>query len=592
MKNNRFILYTAFALVTTMTACEKQLEEYNPGGTTAEDIWSNPTGFVTAVNAAYHNQKEWYGKEDGIFLGESGTDLWFNREKNGYGRQISKYEGLSGGDPGFSRNGWLYVWRGVNQCNAGIGRIDKAGFTDMVEKNKRLGELRFLRAFYYWHIVETWGGVMLRTKETDSAQLYAYRSPVQDFYALMIEDLLFAKDNLPNSWPGEYARAAKKAAMGMLARVYLSRAYYAPAGSAEANEYFTKARDIAKDVIDKKSELGCELWNNVADLWKPANNKNNKEALYLISYSAGNLSANPFTDANSEHNTFMALYAPKPGLVEAVSTATLGYGKVGNRRLMPTLFLLDLFDEATDARYDASFQEEWKVNTPTPYVWSAGDISAYGKVGLTPGVSSIPIGATSLLITRKAVADKATRNMVVIDRNDIYEANGAIRTPAAAQVTTHWVYPSLRKFQDILRPAAFPAATPGYNDVIVMRLAEMYMIAAEAEMKLGNNQAAADQINKLRERSAKPGQLANFMVTAGQISTDFILDERAREFCGERIRWFDLKRMLSGAQFVERIKKYNPDLTLVQPHHRLRPIRTDELTALLNGSDFKQNEGY
>jgi hypothetical protein len=63
--------------------------------------------------------------------------------------------------------------------------------------------------------------------------------------------------------------------------------------------------------------------------------------------------------------------------------------------------------------------------------------------------------------------------------------------------------------------------------------------------------------------------------------------------CGEWIRWFDLKRMLSGADFVARIKKLNPDITLVQPFHRLRPIPQVEIDALLNGTtEFKNNPGY
>lgn len=588
MKNNfRYILYAAVAFGTiAITSCKKELDEYNPGGATAEDVWSTPQGFLTCVNAAYYWQKEWYGKEDGIFNGETGTDLWFNREKNGYGRQNSKYEGLSPLDGNYPKNSWERMWKGVNQCNAGIGRIDNAGYTDMVEKNKRLGELRFLRAFYYWHIVETYGGVMLRTKETDSVILTAQRSPVEDFYALMIDDLLFAKDNLPASWGNEYGRAAKKAAMGFLARVYLSRAYYSPEGSAEANEWFTKARNAAQEVIDKKGDLGCDLWTNVADLWKPQNNKKNKEALYTITWSATNLSANNAPTGNVTHAIFLNNYVGKPGLQRSVD-----YGRENNRRLMPTLKFLDLFDETKDARYEASFQEEWKVNTPTPYVWKDADITLYSKdpAVIKSGVTTIPVGQTALLVTKKAIPDKAQRNYVVYDRNDIY--NTTNDTILLQKNSTHYMYPALKKFLDLTRPASTPDLDAGYNDIFVMRLAEMYMIAAEAEFKLGNLAAAADQINKLRVRSTKSGQ--TFTVTAADINTDFILDERAREFCGEWMRWFDLKRMLKGPQFVARIKNYNPDITLVQDFHRLRPIPQVEIDALLNGAtEFKNNPGY
>lgn len=592
MRNNiRTIFYSSIALFSaTMTSCEKQLNEYNPGGSTAEEIWTSPQGFVTAVNAAYVVQREWYGKEDGIFMGETGTDLWFNREKNTYARQNTKYEGLSPVDGNPPKQTWMHLWRGINQCNAGIGRIDNAGFTDMVEKNKRLGELRFLRAFYYWHIVESWGGVMLRTKETDSVALHAKRSPVEDFYSLMIDDLLFAKDNLPISWGAEYGRASKKSAMGLLARVYLSRAYYSPDGSADANSWFTKARDMAQEVITKKAELQTDLWATPGELWNPANNKKNgeanKESLYTITWSAKNLTANNQPSGNVTHSTFLTLYSNKPGL-----TAAIEYGRDNSRRLMPTLFLLDLFDETKDARYEASFQETWASNAASPYAWNATDLTTYNKdASAVPAGTTIPAGSTALLITKNVVADKKTRPYVVYDRNDIYNADGTIKTQSQS---THWVYPALRKFIDLNRPAATPTADIGYNDIFVIRLAEMYMITAEAEHKLGNNQAAADAINVLRTRAAKPGQAASFMVSAGDINTEFILAERGREFCGEWMRWFDLKRMLKGQDFVDYIKTSNPDITLVQDFHRLRPIpQVGEMDALLNREEFGQNPGY
>lgn len=78
-------------------------------------------------------------------------------------------------------------------------------------------------------------------------------------------------------------------------------------------------------------------------------------------------------------------------------------------------------------------------------------------------------------------------------------------------------------------------------------------------------------------------------VSASDISLDFILDERAREFCGEFQRWFDLKRT---GTLGDRISRFNPDITEFRPHHSLRPIPQIELDALLNGQDFGQNPGY
>lgn len=571
----------AVLVITVVYSCTKKLEEYNPSNATAEEAWSTPEGFVTAVNAAYSEQRSWYGKEDGIFMGESGTDLWFNRDRNTYARQLTQYDGLSAADGNPNRAAWTLLWKGINQANAAINRIDMANFTSETEKNKRLGEVRFLRAFYYWHVVETWGGVMLRTTETQSPVLTAQRSPVSAFYDLIFSDLEFAAQNLPVDWGNEYSRASKKSALGFLARAYLSRAYYS--SGAEAQAFFTKARDVANQVINSKGELKISLWANYADLFNPAKNKDlgkvNGEALYTISNSV-NSGLNYDNDGNRFFHVFTEAYVGKPGLIQS-----LAYGFEGNRRLMPTLTLLDLYDETKDSRYEASFREVWVANAPATFTWTAATATTYNKDASVIG-KTIALGDTALLITKKVIADKRTRKYVVYDRDDVYNANKTIKNGNN--------YVELKKFQDPDRTS--PSVTAGTKDVIVMRLAEMYLIAAEAEFQLGNNAAAATQINVLRTRAARTGQVAAMQISASDINADFILAERARELAGEGMRWFDVKRMKNGQNGAETFSAYimrlNPDITKVQDFHRLRPIRIEEMQALLNAQEFGQNPGY
>ncbi|RYG54821.1 MAG: RagB/SusD family nutrient uptake outer membrane protein [Chitinophagaceae bacterium] len=584
----KYLLYgTILSAAAGMQSCKKTLDEYNPANATADATWSTPEGYITAVNAAYSEQRFWYGKEDGFFMGEAGTDLWYNRDKNTYARQMTQYDGLTPVDGNPHKNSWRDIWKGVNQANAAINRIDQAGFTDPAERNRRLGEVRFLRAFYYWHIVETWGGVMLRTTETQSPVLSATRSSVADFYNLIFSDLEFAAANLPNSWGNEYSRATKKSALGFLARAYLSRAYYSTGSEAQA--FFTKARDVANEVINRRAEFGVELWSNYADLFNPANNKTsisgaktgNKEALYIVSNSV-NPAQNYDNDGNRSFHVFTEPYPGKPGLVQSQQ---VGYGYENNRRLMPTLTLLDLYNETIDARYDGSFQEVWIANAPTTFTWNAATATQFNKDASVIGKTIAP-GDTAMVITKKVIADKRTRKYVVFDRNDVYNPNGSIVNGNN--------YVALKKFQDPDR--TLPNTSAGSKDVLVMRLAEMYLIIAEAEMQLGNNGAAATAINVLRTRAARPGQTAAMQVAAGQINPDFILDERAREFAGEYIRWFDVKRMKTGQNgaesFAAYIKRRNPDITKVQDFHRLRPVPIAEQQALLNWNEFGQNPGY
>ena len=583
------LLPFALTLAIGVVSCNK-LDEYNPSNATAEAAWITPEGFQTVVNAAYNEQRAWYGKEDGIFMSESGTDLWYNRDKNTYGRQLTQYDGLSAADGNPNKAAWRDLWKTINITNAGINRINNAGYTNAVEKNKREGELRFMRAFTYWHIVETFGGVMLRTTETNSPEMTAVRSSIPEFYNLIISDLEFAAEHLPVDWGNEYSRASKKSAMGFLARALLSRAYYST--GAERTQFFTRARDAAKNVINRKAELKVDLMANYADLWKPSNNKllgkPGGEALYVISNSVVP-ELNYDNNGNRLFHVFQTPYNGKPGLVQS-----LEYGFENNRRLMPTRSLLDFYDEERDSRYFGSFQEEWRANVA--YTWTAAHATTYKKAPTVVG-QQIKVGDIAMVITKKSIPDAAESLLpyVTFDRDEVYLPNGTIRNGNN--------FVNLIKYRDPDRTT--PAVQPGTKDIIIMRLAEMYLIAAEAEYNLGNSGEAATMINVLRTRAAKKTPIdytLQMQVSGSQIDMDFILAERARELAGEHLRWFDVKRIKNGQNttggandnetFSAYIKRMNPDITKVEDYHRLRPIPIAEMQALLNAQEFGQNPGY
>jgi hypothetical protein len=415
---------------------------------------------------------------------------------------------------------------------------------------------------------------------------------VSAFYDLIISDLQFAAANAlsPDQLGNEYSRASKKSALGLLARAYLSRAYYAT--GSERQNYFTLARNTANEVIARKGEFGVDLYASPADLWNPANNKRNREALYTISNST-NPSLDYDNNANRLHAWFLTQYSNKPGL-----TLSIPYGFDNQRRLQPTRYLLDLFNEQMDGRYAASFQETWIANSTnsgtTAYTWTAAQAATYGKAPSVIGTPVVSGRDIAYQVTKNVVADKATKPWVLVDRNDLFETDGRIKS------ITDFV--ALKKFIDNTR--TIPNSQPGYADIVVIRLAEMYLISAEAEFQLGNIGAAAQQLNILRARAAVKTPVD--YTAAMQANTEtmlnasvangggirFILEERARELCGEHLRWFDLKRVLNDNNFASYIKAQNPDITDVQDFHRLRPIPLAELNALSNAAEFGQNPGY
>ncbi len=87
--------------------------------------------------------------------------------------------------------------------------------------NSRMGEIRFCRAFTYYLLIRVYGGVVLRTTVDGPEANDKARSTEAESWALVIEDLQYAAENLPESWPSQRGRATKNAAYALLARAAL-----------------------------------------------------------------------------------------------------------------------------------------------------------------------------------------------------------------------------------------------------------------------------------------------------------------------------------------------------------------------------------
>ncbi|WP_198675231.1 RagB/SusD family nutrient uptake outer membrane protein [Pleomorphovibrio marinus] len=573
IKNINISLSLLIAMVIGLSGCD--LDEFNPSGATAEAVWeSTPENFMTLVNAAYHDYRGPFNRIDGLFMFESGTDLWFNRDKRLWAGEFSQYVNMNA-TTGMVNSMWNRYWSGVRHCNEGVSRIDNVDWPNEEVRNLRLAEIRFMRAFYYWFLIETYGNVMLR--DAPDGALTAQRSSIEELYNLVLGDLQFAVQHLPAQWDNaNRKRADQAAALGLLGRLALTRAYYDM-----SSEHFTMARDAAIEVIERQGEFGLELWDNYYDLLAPENRNDNKEVMWEESI-VDDVNLNYDANSNRMHQFYLSPYAGRLGLVQSVE-----YGRDNGRQLMPSWGLLNFYDEDIDARYGASFQEVWICNTSDEIVWDEDLVRQYYKDESLIGTVMRPGIDTALMVTKKAIPqeEKRLKPYIIVDRDSIYNVQGD------GTINTGFEYPALTKFMDPITREN-PNSQQGRLSSWIMRLPEMYLIAAEAEHQLGNDGAAAEYINVIRERAAikEPvDHTADMMITAADIDLDFILDERARELCGEFIRWFDLKRT---RKLDERISRYNPDITNFQEHHYLRPIPQGELDALENGAEFGQNPGY
>ncbi|RZK37396.1 MAG: RagB/SusD family nutrient uptake outer membrane protein [Hymenobacter sp.] len=546
MKFPRLTLGLAACALALLTSCEKQLEEYNPSGLTADAVYSTPAGFESLVTAAYSYTRWWYGKEDGFSMSEMGTDLWL-RGAGDVNPDLTEYTTLQSSSRAVESL-WGKLYTAVNVCNAGISRVGNSGLT-APQKAVREGELRFLRAFYYWHIVESWGGVHFTTAETVGVQTTANRTPIDTFYKQIFEDLTIAVTNLPATTT-DYGRVTKPAAEAFLAKMYLTRG---------DNQ---QAATLAQKVI---SSYGYALQPSYASLWSMANLEN-KEIVWAVNYSK-ELTLNDRVDAtlypdghprggNNGHLLWLMKYDDQPGMVRDIAN-----GRPFNR-FMPSRYLLNLFDDTKDSRYAATFRTVWIANTAVAGRLAVGDTA---------------------IVASKRVISTAVRNSKkyrVFDTNDIYNANGTGKNRLQ--------YVCLRKFEDPTRPTIQEEQSA--RDAYVIRLADVYLMAAEAQFKLGNLPQAVALINTVRERAALPGKVTDMRITAADLSLSFILDERARELAGEQLRWFDLKRT---NQLVDRVRANNPEAGVsIQPYHAVRPIPQRQLDAILNGTEFTQNPNY
>ncbi|MFD1468521.1 RagB/SusD family nutrient uptake outer membrane protein [Hymenobacter caeli] len=166
-------------------------------------------------------------------------------------------------------NSWNGFFQAVARANQALDKIPLSPAADVV-KNRQIGEVRFLRAYFYFNLVRLFGPVPLLngvpTAGDANNPALQTRASVADIYAFLIGDLQFAVDNLPAKATADVGRANKQSAEAMLAKVYLYQKNY------------QKAFDLTADVI---ANGGYALYPTYADIWRTVGN-NNSESVFEV----------------------------------------------------------------------------------------------------------------------------------------------------------------------------------------------------------------------------------------------------------------------------------------------------------------------
>ena len=650
--------YLLMLVLLATTACENYLEEerYTDVG---YDYLTTKVGMESAVNGVYQAMR-WYcgsynqsnnttvgGNMEAYFvLNEYGTDFTWEGSDGGNKDPFNKYLSSLNPTQDVINKFWNNNFKAITRANTALMFMPQVKDMTEDQKNQRIAELQFLRAYFYFDLVQHYGAVPLVTEGNVSQIVTDFqRAPVADVYKQIISDLKAAANVLPDVFQqSDRGRATKWAATHLLAKVYLTRI------SSDATNRGGKTTDldsaaIYADQVIKSGRFSLE--SNFANVFEQNNQKVSKEIIWDVEYTKDALFSGAGSSGsdggNQLHLYWVMQYDIKPGMIRDIAN-----GRPWKRLRVNPQALGSLWDRTNDSRIYKTFKWSYLSNNATTAatnVWKdkyyyinpvtnaedKNDViyttpsELVGKPKFKTGdtaiyVSSKYYGALSYYSTANAkqtMLDAAKYRQMLIDIAkspylyvpvDKYDVN---------------IFPTMLKWLDDQRSDVNYQA--GSRNFHRMRLAETYLIAGEALGRKGDWVNALSYINEVRKRAAyaegeqKPQQVYridggtntttstvnNMLVTSADVVNpklpsgtgfdpfvDWMLEERARELYGELNRWEDLART---GTLVARAKLYNPDAkNNIKDYHVLRPIPntyTDRLSPQPPVEQM-QNPGY
>jgi hypothetical protein len=563
-------LFIGLVLAGSMTSCYDLLTEVPKDFLTPENSYTDRKGFEAALaniylsirNDFYANSDQWQNFD---LMGVD-VDLNNPRTSNDVYTEYFYWNTLNA-DNGIAKKWWQRLYGYIYSCNVIIDRAESSlvKWNTEEEKNAIVGEAKFLRAFAYRFLGNMWGKAPIVLEETTSPQFNYQSATQEEIYKQCKEDLLFAVQWMPEIDNQKGGRASNVAARHLLSEILICLKDYNGAveqATAVINnpsmslmtERFGKLKDFTFEGYDYQGEK--EPWGDVYwDLFRE-NNFNridgNKECIWNVQFdvelqgggntgvSGGNFGLERWFGA--------AWWSQKdldgtPNWLKDI----LGGRPVG--AVSPTKYAAERIWQYKDS-WNKDIRNS-KYNMKREYYWTNPNGRFYGQ-----------------LMTEETLGDKAT----------------------SFQVTD----PTYMKIIAAQHHGQFKDATSGethdngriYKDWYIMRLAETYLLRAEANLLAGKADAAAADINAVRNRAnATP-------VTASDVNIDLILDERARELYLEDFRLNTLMRM---NKLVEYLMKYNPKVIQagykLDDHLNKLPVPNSEIEANKEGG-LVQNDGY
>ena len=533
---------------------------------------------------------------------------------------------------------WGTAFSNINTANGVIENGAEVGVNESL-----VSEARFFRAFDYFLLVQTFGGVPLdlgsgELKFNITPSRTSVRNTVPEVYTKAIfPDLLTAIENLPAN-PRVTGGVTKTVARLYLAKAYLTYAWWLknpnniptypecqrtdPNGH-DAAWYFQQAYDVAVTAIENPGPFGLQesFWMVNAG----PNDRNMEILLYAdhtqedeyynggsLSYGGGGAPDN-FAGWMMNWNYTDARSADNQAVINRIAEQC--YGRPWTR-MAPSLgvFTKTFADKVNDSRYDGTFTTVYRGN------WSTAGQN-WESVTNANGMK---------VKEREPIFSFVFQDMDKIDyAGEGSKSNlGAGTLPGRADwvlgldAVGRYVYPGLWKLGPYRTDNGSGAGQPNagstrpYN---IAKFSELYLVAAEAAVEGAATQAgksARDLVNVLRARAGRwtysnaeykevdrDFSAEMTAATPATIDINYILDERSREFYGEGYRWFDLVRTQKWNEYADSYVicggkgDHNPQTysRTIEAFHYLRPIPQGQLDGMEMTEEEKdayQNPGY
>lgn len=533
---------------------------------------------------------------------------------------------------------WGTAFSNINTANGVIENGAEVGVNESL-----VSEARFFRAFDYFLLVQTFGGVPLdlgsgELKFNITPSRTSVRNTVPEVYTKAIfPDLLTAIENLPAN-PRVTGGVTKTVARLYLAKAYLAYAWWLknpnniptypecqrtdPDGH-DAAWYFQQAYDVAVTAIENPGPFGLQesFWMVNAG----PNDRNMEILLYAdhtqedeyynggsLSYGSGGAPDN-FAGWMMNWNYTDARSADNQAVINRIAEQC--YGRPWTRMAPPLgVFTKTFADKVNDSRYDGTFTTVYRGN------WSTAGQN-WESVTNANGMK---------VKEREPIFSFVFQDMDKIDyAGEGSKSNlGAGTLPGRADwvlgldAVGRYVYPGLWKLGPYRTDNGSGAGQPNagstrpYN---IAKFSELYLVAAEAAVEGAVTQAgksARDLVNVLRARAGRwtysnaeykevdrDFSAEMTAATPATIDINYILDERSREFYGEGYRWFDLVRTQKWNEYADSYVicggkgDHNPQTysRTIEAFHYLRPIPQGQLDGMEMTEEEKdayQNPGY